>query len=162
MYDYHQIGQRHRLGLRSSQNRRRPRLPFYLGLGFCFLQFYQNQSLSKLCKNGVEEFLQRDQGDESEGIAQLREADAVDRLREEVGAKRSGQLQCQVHPDQLYRSSLPCLLRWDDLLLPCRSSRGTSPSRAPAARQGAWSLIFFFFKRYDCFKCIVLELLADR
>ena len=99
-----------------------------------FLSFF----LCGLCTaNGMEEFLQWDQGAEGEGTAQPCEANAFPKLCEECSTERAGQLPCQVHPNQLRWPSLACLLWWDDLLLPGCTPWGTPSPWAPAACQGA-------------------------
>ncbi|CAN0910729.1 hypothetical protein LINGRAHAP2_LOCUS26449, partial [Linum grandiflorum] len=103
-----------------------------------------NQEL--LRRNGDEEVLQRDQGVEGEGGPQPCEAHAVARLPEEIRAERIGQLSRQVHPDQLHRPALTCLLRRDGLLLSRRPSRRASPSGAPAARQRARRPLIWFVR----------------
>lgn len=72
-------------------------MPRILGLGYLPSFHYRTKHLCipcNLCENGTEELLQRDQGNEGEGITQLRKTDAFDRQCEEVCAERVGQLQC--------------------------------------------------------------------
>lgn len=63
-------------------------------------------------KDNGEEFLQRDKGDESEGDAGARDADALHELPEEHHKESIGQLPRQVCPDPLYASIPSASVAW--------------------------------------------------